>query len=383
MLGLFAVVLLGQAVEPAPPPAQELHPDGGVPIAQNVVPPPTPAPIAGPKVFASLEQGAGVESADGRFSAAVHLIAQPRLSFRSQGGFQQAQLRIPLARVQLKGNAFSPRLKYFVQAELAGTFSLLDLEATFELTPTLSIHGGQFVTPFSREFVVPPFKLLFPDYSPSNVAFRDGRQRGIFVEGHTTDSVFAWAVSLTGQNGITATTSNPERPMVSGRAVLTPWGASPIDEVPALKTDAKGFSIGTNVAFQRAVRPIPGAGVNGIASLTTFGVDVDFHTGPFALVGEGYARLSWYSAAQTDWSGGGYLEASTFVLPQALQVALRGDVVVPSLNDGSTRRLQGEGLVAYYFAGHHLKAQLAWATAQNGASGGLAHELQLQTQLWF
>lgn len=379
MLGLLAVVLLGQQSEPPPSHAQDVHVDAGTPVAQSLPPPPSP----GAKVFASLEQGAGIESADGRFSTSLHLITQPRLSFRSQGSFQQAQLRVPMARVQLKGTVFSPRLKYFVQAELAGTFSLLDLEAIFEVTPTLLVHGGQFVTPFSREFVVPPFKLLFPDYAPSNVAFRDGRQRGVYVEGRTADSFFTWAVALTGHTGITSQTSNPERPMASARAVVTPWGSLAIDEVPSLKAGSKGLSIGANVSFMRAVRPVPGTGATGLASLTTVGLDVDVHSGAFDLAGEGYARLSWYSSSLSAWSAGGYLEASLFVVPQALQLAVRGDVLVPAAADLTTRRLQGEGLVAYYFAGHHLKAQLAWATAQNGASGGLAHELQLQTQLWF
>lgn len=60
---------------------------------------------------------------------------------------------------------------------------LLDLELTAQPVAEVGLRVGQVLTPFSRTFYTPVPKLLFPDFSLANDAFRADRDTGVMAFG--------------------------------------------------------------------------------------------------------------------------------------------------------------------------------------------------------
>ena len=171
--------------EPALTPAPSPTP---APPPTPVVPAPPPPDASGPMFFASLDRGLGVSTADSSFSAELHFFTQIRLDQVIADTVRAPEFRVAMARPVLRGKLLRPWIQYFIQPELAGrSTTLLDAEITIQPHPAIGVRVGQFLTPFSREFLVPPFRLLFPDFAPSNGFFRDNRDLGAMVLGMPAD----------------------------------------------------------------------------------------------------------------------------------------------------------------------------------------------------
>ncbi|MBX3252343.1 MAG: hypothetical protein KF901_34535, partial [Myxococcales bacterium] len=214
--------------EPAPPPSAS-KPRGA--SAPGVVP------------FASLDKGVGVASADGNDVLGVHLLVQARYEHVEGDRPREDGFRVALARPALRGVAFRKWLSYFVQWELAGASpSLLDAEVVVQPVPEVGLKVGQFLTPFSREFLVPPGALLFPDFSPSNVLFRDNRDTGAMVLGRAFDGRLEYYAAAVNGNGINrGGNDNAELEWVS-RVAVNVFGQNPYTEMPQLVTREPGLA---------------------------------------------------------------------------------------------------------------------------------------------
>lgn len=206
-----------------------------------------------PTYGASLDKGIFVEREDKTFSAAFHLLAQARVEFAESDKFSGPTFRIPMLRPSLRGTLINPQISYFAQAEVAGTPQMLDLEMTWQPSPWIGLRFGQFLTPFSREFLVPPMRLLFPEFSPSNIFFRDNRQRGAMLLGRSPGKQFDYALAITNVNGIAAPaagkTPPEDHPQVMGHIEFTPWGSASYTETPQLEGVEPGISIGLSGSY--------------------------------------------------------------------------------------------------------------------------------------
>lgn len=348
-----------------------------------------------PSYGASIDKGIFVEREDKTFSAAFHLLAQARLESQFADKNTGPLFRVPLVRPSVRGTVISPKLSYFVQAEVAGNPSLLDLELTWQPSTWIGFKFGQFLTPFSREFLVPPMRLLFPDFAQSNVFFRDNRQRGAMVLGKSPGKQFDYAVAVTNVNGIappSGKTPPEEHAQVMGHAEFTPWGASSYTETPQLEDVKAGISIGLSGSyghidklFGKADDP---AAVTKTIPVTLMGVDIEAHGGRFSLQSEGYAKKSEDVSGAAVWSAGGYSQAAAYIIPKHLQLGLRGDVVLPTWGKSAASSRRIEALVAGYVDQNHLKLQLRYAltdAAQGSSAGpaGKSHNVVFQSQLFF
>ncbi len=344
--------------------------------------------------FASIDKGAGIERKDGLFSVAFHLVAQPRIDWNELEPTDQVGFRFTMVRTQLRGNLISKKLKYFFQAELWGQPSLVDMEFYYEANHWANLHFGQFVTPFSRQFLVPPFRLLFPDFAPSNLFFRDGRQRGVMVEGQSAGGFFSYAASFTTVNGIGVTTlaNEKDHPLAVGRVAITPWGANGYSETPTIDGVPPGLTFGINSSIARQDLPVSAATptTTGLSSVLSLGADAELHLRRFSLAGEAYARRSHRldHASNPNWAFGGYLQVGVMLVPKKLELGLRQDLLALSSINNRGRSRRSEAVLAYYFAGSHLKTQLRYAftDAEAGstiAPAGTSHGLTLQTQIFF
>ncbi len=350
--------------------------------------PPPPAPWT---AFASTDRGVGVSRPDGTFGVTAHLFAQSRFDLNvTPSGTDSLDFRLPILRPQLRGNVLRPWITFFVQPELAGTPRLLDAEVTVAPSPWFVVRVGQFIPPFTRQFLTPPFRLLFSDFAMSNAVFRVDRSRGLELFGQAPSGRFEWHVAITDSNTIAATTNEADHVRLYGRVALTPWGRGAYTETPGVEGVGDFFTVGLNASWATINRPTsqdPMASLAGV-STTTAGLDLALHAGPLFAQAEGYVRGLDSPSGATTWAAGGYGEAAVTVVPRRLELGARGDVLMldTSSGNGLTRRF--EGLVAGYIDGIHLKAQLryAYTEADPGspvAPVGTSHQLALQTQLFF
>jgi hypothetical protein len=302
-----------------------------------------------------------------------------------------------LVRPALRGIAFRPWVQYFVQFELAGTPALLDAEIIVQPVPELGVKVGQFLTPFSREFLVPPGALLFPDFAPSNVQFRDNRDTGAMLFGGLFRRRIEYFVAAVNGNGINKGGNDNAELEWIGRLVATLVGKNAYTEIPQLLDDDVGLSIGVDGSHSQteqtatSVDPMTGTTTTvrlGSAPTTKLGADVALHVGPVSLQTEAYTRtIASGGGAARSVSRGGFAQVGLFVVPKTLELAARGDLIELAVNRGITSE-RIDGALAYYVHGNHLKLQAgyAWASARvpdASAPALISHTGSVQAQLWF
>lgn len=337
--------------------------------------------------YASDDRGVGVTRDDGSFGLAAHLFVQSRLDFSLTTGADTLDFRVPIARPQLRGNLLRPWITFFVQPELAGAPRLLDAEVTVLPTSWIGVRFGQFIPPFTRQFLTPPFKLLFSDFALSNATLRVDRSRGVELFGQDPRGRFEWHVAVTDANTIASASNESDHLRVYGRLAFTPWGRGAYTETPGVEGVGDFFTVGLNATWATINAPSSASQTAPLVevSTSTSGLDVALHAGRLFAQAEGYLRSLGDAQGHITWAAGGFGEAAVALLPRRLEVGARGDVLAPNLSTsaGLTRRV--EGVIAAYLDGIHLKAQLRYAFTEVDASPSNArsHQLTVQTQLFF
>ena len=373
--------------EPSPIPAPSPTP---APPPPPVVPAPPPPDASGPLFFASLDRGLGVSTADSSFSAELHFFAQIRLDAVSADTVRGPASRVAMARPVLRGKLLRPWIQYFIQPELAGrSATLLDAEITIQPHPAIGVRVGQFLTPFSREFLVPPFRLLFPDFAPSNVFFRDNRDLGAMVFGMPADGHLEYYAGVFNGNGINQVPGGG-RIMAIARLAANLRGKPVYSETPQFDDTQPQVSIGINGTYGRHDLPLDAGGLPTVpaevAPYATVGLDLALSRGACVLQTEGYARWQQLSGGATVWAAGGYLHGGCFVYRRYLQLAARGDVIDANVVTNAVIKSQAEALFVYYVRGNHLKLLLRYAygntrSRDDNVPAAASHGLTLQGQL--
>lgn len=383
----------GQTADPPSPPAFEAPP-----ALAPLPPPPPEAPKYVP--FAALEKGMGVASADGNYSVGVHMLFQTRYEHIEKDDGRDDGFKIIMARPALRGVIYRKWIEYFFQWELAGgSASLLDAEVVVQPLPELGIKVGQFVTPFSREFLVPPGALLFPDFSPSNILFRNGREVGAMLMGSFFEKRLEYWAGASNGNGINKASNDNAQLEWSARVAANAIGQTPYTEIPSLKDEKSSLTFGLNASYADVEQTSNALDVKtgaitttklGSSPTTKLGVDAWSHYGPFSLQAEAYSRT-----VQAAFGGarkvarGGFAQAGMFVIDKTLQLAARGDLTdtdaTHGTNDLDKRFDVG---VNWYIHANNLKlqARYAWADSPGALTPsvkGTSNTATLQAQLWF
>ncbi len=335
-----------------------------------------------------MSEGMGVESADKRFSASLHLVSQVRAEYRDADAGREAGFRAWAVRPAVRGRAGLEWLSYFVQWELAGANpGLLDAELTVQPWSELGLRVGQFITPFTREFLVPIGALSLPDFAPSNIVFRNNRDVGAMLMGSLFRSRFEYYLAAVNGGGANRANDNAQVEVV-GRAVANLAGKTPMTESPQLDDSSFGASIGFNASRDEVERASDDGKRQGASvSTTKLGADVTAHYGPFAFQAEGYARRT--SPATDSTALGGYARVGAFALPRTLEFVLRGDLVDLDGRGVKSANPRIDAGLNLYAAGQHAKLQLryAWTDVKTPVSPqdlrGVSHWVTVQAQIWF
>lgn len=330
----------------------------------------------GVRWHAGLDSGVGLEAAG--FAASVGFLGQLGYEVTVPGqGDPSHGFTVPKARPNLRFSAFDGLVTAFVQPELVGTPSLLDLQIGIHPLPELQLELGQFITPHSRAFMTPVPKLQLPDFGVVEGEFRAGRDVGVAVHGLVCDGELEYAAGLFDGNGLQGRFGAGYMGM--GRLVVNPFGPVPYDEtLPLVEPDGPlRLAIGWN-------------GYGRIRDRPDLPQQRDLVVGPevflvyqgFTLLAEGYRRHRKEAGVITE-AWGGYAQTGYFVLPRLLEIAARVGALDRSLDAPGGTQAVYEGAFNIYPAKNHLKVQLRYAHTRGDAPApDVEHRVTAQMQLW-
>jgi len=314
---------------------------------------------------------------DGRFSLRTGI----QVEFRYQASdadnkpdrqtFQMRQVR-----PQPKGQLGLLWLTYFVQPELAGaTPRLLDLELTAQPIPEVGLKIGQFLTPFSRTFYTPVPRLLFPDFSIANDAFRADRDTGAMLFGTPFKGLLEYYTGAFNGNRIDQGGNDDNKLMYVGRVAVNPLGALPYDETAQLAGPMPlRLGIGLNayrgeVTTTKQVVPAAGGAAMNVLQPTdhntTVGADLALHYWLATLQAEAYYRELQLGAGGSTQARGGHAHASVFIYHPYVEVAVRMSVVDPNDKTKGDVTRAYEGMLNLYAFGNNLKLNLRYTHFDN------------------
>ena len=137
------------------------------------------------------EKGWHLESADGNFATDFQLRLQLRYSYPFEDdpvtledlqNNKQHIFKVRRARVKIGGHAFSPKLKYYFEYEVAAS-NLLDFWAVYSFRPAFKIRAGQYKARYNTERVISSGRQQTADRSILTRPFTIDRQIGLTLFG--------------------------------------------------------------------------------------------------------------------------------------------------------------------------------------------------------
>jgi phosphate-selective porin OprO and OprP len=220
------------------------------------------------KPFITYKEGLGFVFAtpDKRFSLAIGGYTQVRYTLtdnderfrnasKGTGGDNQS-FDVPRSRFWLRGNAFTTRLFYKLEVDVATTSggdTLRDAELGYQLIEDdwLTIKGGQFKTFYSRQEMTSDSRQEFVDRSLATNNFRFERAKGVALYGTPMNSLieyYAGVFNTTGRNG---SLNSSDDFLYLTRFAVNPLGPIPYSEGDFGPTESPLFSIGASYGYER------------------------------------------------------------------------------------------------------------------------------------
>lgn len=220
-----------------------------------------------------------------------------------------ARARVSEARLRLEG-LLDEGFGYKLQTNHVGTSTLLDAQVYWTPGPELTIAGGRFKTPFSREFLTYAGSIDFVSRSRVVTALVPNRQVGVQLGGRLNDLLSWSAGGFTGEN----TTTDES---LLGVVRLEGAGIEVADGTLSVAAQLAGGR--DDAAGARQL----GAAFSGEGIL--YGADARFESDVLLLAGE-YIRGEWEpDFGVTDVESDGLYLTAGFNLTETRQLLLRWD----------------------------------------------------------
>lgn len=330
-----------------------------------------------PGVEVRYEAGRGIRVATPDGNNALALGGRVQLLYTATDGDvgrDRSGFSVRRARVTAGGHVYRPQLRFYFQGDFANDFELRDALLEYTLVPQAAFRVGQFKIPFNRARVTSSGALQFVDRVATDAEFLptdEGRDIGLQVGGTLLPERLSYALGAfngTGPN----TTSRDSNYLAVGRLLFTPLADFPDYYV---ESDLSGspvprLGLGAALAFkgnESAGRTTSRLGLADPDEFPEFrGADIlgftsDAHfkfSGLSALVDYYYRRVDPRGGAIAAFDAHGVnAQAGYFLLPQALEVALRAAWLDPSGNVPSNEIREYGVALSYFFRGHDLKLQ--------------------------
>lgn len=409
--------------------------------------PPLPSGVApGAESAASLAAGsvasdptaAGSHRRDGGFfirsSDGFHLIqptlrvvprfevARVRLA-PPQSWSNQSAIALRWAQLGVEGHAYGRAFEYRLAIELAsGSAVLLDGFGQIRFAEQAALRVGRFRVPygFQASDLLDGRGLVLTDLAAPSAAFSRGRDVGAMLLGKVAGGRLEGALAgLAG--GAPDLAGSPRGLGFAARLVVSPWGPLPAREGALDRPGSPRVAVGGSVVGGRAATDILsrlGAAAatpdiqrqlvdrDGDGRIDDVGIwqvagELRAVWRRFALQAEYFHRWERFETEPHRSHGGGYVQASVVLRPEALELAARvartdwphfGATASERAIAGAGRDEQAVGLTTY-LRGHDVKVQGEYAHRRDrdvasGADGGAvfdrsAHLLRLQAHFAF
>ncbi|MCB9604236.1 MAG: hypothetical protein H6720_28270 [Sandaracinus sp.] len=366
-------------------------------VVDTAIDAPIPEPPSGPQVLASVQDGFGFRSADGRQSLRIGALFSTRIGLDvPDAGDVTPFANVRLARLTVGGQLWGDHVRYFLNAEFAGKPQLLDLEVDLQWRPELQFRIGQFRTPFSRQFIMPLFALQLPDRSIVSDYFRANRDTGISAEGQLFGGRAEYRVGVYNGNGINAGGNDNTKVMVLGRVAVAPLGPVAYDETIARNDGDVRIAFGLGAYHDVKERSHTQVNLDtgaietiGDPSLdrTAGAFDFVLRAGPFTFSTEAFVDRRRARDVPDQIGVGAFAQAGLFVVPGTFEIAGRFNWLAPNVDDDASRGVERYELGAtYYLFDAHLKIQgrYSYDHVDAGLTGmpvATGHGVQLQLLL--
>ena len=290
-------------------------------------------------------------------------------------------------RLVFAGHAFRPELRYYIQLGLATRdmesdllVPLRDAYITWQPHRDLGVRFGQMKVPYGQQRVVSSSALQFVDRSIVTSEFNLDRDVGVYL---MSEDFLGLGGRLMYQAGA-----------FGGRGRNRSGGPNAV--LPFLRL--QGQSGAYNVASNRTRSTHGGVYTAGNFSFQHVGADLHFKWRGLSVLSEFFRRQA--TEAQltseptpgrsvTDFSrsGRGYFVQAGYVLPFALEVAVRFGELRPSRTNAPEARFQLQrelgGSVSYYFSEHALKLQADYFRLFGEEAQAERNQFRLQAQLFY
>src|SRR5215470_9662550 len=221
--------------------------------AEEIVDAPDPATPPPPKPIEYVEyRGVVFRTPDNLFEASLGFNLQFRFTHfdldSAAGGVDANEFRVRRFKLFFSGFALDPRLTWRLQLEFASTAAnriLDDAWLNWKFADYLSVQGGQYKTPYSREELYNDGFLQFPERAIAVDAFKPSRDVGVMAAGSICNNLFAYQAGVFGGDGqSTLRVTDHVMPML--RLVVNPIGVMGNSEADLQDHKTPALSIGTN-----------------------------------------------------------------------------------------------------------------------------------------
>ncbi len=316
-------------------------------------------------------------------------------------GFQVRRLRLVFM-----GNAFTPKLTYYIQLGLSNRDTEADLrlvprDAYLDYAPLRDLHlrGGQMKVPFGKQRVVSSSALQMVDRSTVTGELNLDRDVGVYLWSPDLGGLgklqyWAGVFGGEGRNRLASTAGG----LFFARAQLTPLGLyDDLVEADVERHDKPKASIAASVAYNqdtnRQRSTLGNTYALGEFSYLHAGADAQLKVRGFSVQSELFYRKADEDrlrdpkgAAKDEYSRSawGYYAQAGYIFPVPFELSGRFGEYRPIGATDPTLKLFREagGALSYYFAKHSLKAQADYFFLFGDDTRAERHQIRFQVQLF-
>lgn len=374
--------------------------------------------FGGPALFLGLWLAAGTAQAQTEAQTDVEPVVKPAgkevtltlgglLQVQGEGGdrgdarWANGNDRFYLRRARLNATGrFLEDFDFRLEMDLAGSLAnttglraqLTDGYINWSRYGAANVRAGQFKTPFGFEQLYADPRLLTIERTLASDRLTLGRQLGVQLGGDFLDKRLFYAAGAFNGNGANNNFNDNGKLDGVGRVGAVPWRGRLGGGPASWSVGVDGFT-----AEDAAVTLTPDLGLDSTPATPDrdgifagkrrgFGVDTQLVAGRFELWAE-YLRTRFEPANAIPRSvfqaGGGYVQASFYVIPQKLQIVVKQETFDPR-DDVKKDQTDTSTLgVNYYFKGHDLKLMLDYLRVKAGPSGSPQDKVLARLQVGF
>ncbi len=337
-----------------------------------------------------------LRSADGKFKLSLRGLGQFRYEFLdAENSNDKSSFLFRRLDLDLRGHLHNPRLTFRINPELADEDLHLNVGwFNYKFSPGLQIRGGQFSVPFSLERDRPSSCHNFLELSAANNHFQwpggGDKDIGITIHGKTAwHGTLNYAFGVFGGQGRLEKQAETSGNLYALRTVYTPLGRYKRASALAKPTAGINFSFGLGgyLAHDNTVRDWNVYSNNSfdtggrVSSLTA---DLQFQTGRFSLLAEGFYHRIEPEQPGKDYNGRGFNgELGYLFLPEKFYSVCRISHSKPNQAEKKRRKKEIALAGQYYFRGHQNKLVTELTRIEKFTDGSWQEDKKLRLQYQF